>query len=85
MIFKRPRKGKLTEDAKTSRNVIQHFSVRLPVGIPYEKLGKISQSTAIFTSLPSSKIDDKPASDWDTVTSEKNEDSLLQEPVTTMP
>ena len=84
MIFKRPRKGKLTEDAKTSRNVI-HFSVRLPVGIPYEKLGKISQSTAIFTSLPSSKIDDKPASDWDTVT-EKNEDSLLQEPVvTTMP
>ena len=84
MIFKRPWKGKLPEDAKISRNVI-HFSVRLPVEIPYEKLGKISQSTAIFTSLPSSKIDDKPASDWDTVTSEKNEDSLLQEAVTTMP
>ena len=80
--FKRPRKGQLPEEAKTSRNVKQHFSVRSPVGISDEKLAQlkeISPNAAIFTSLRSSKKDDKPASDYETVTAEENEDSLLPE------
>ena len=85
--FKRPRKGQLPEETKTSRNVMQHFSVRSPVGISDEKLAQlreISPNAAIFTSLRSSKKDDKPASDYETVTAEENEDSLLPEPLTSL-
>ena len=52
-------------------------------GIPAEKLAELrelSPNAAIFTSLPSSERD-KPASDYDTVTAEENEDSLLPEPL----
>ena len=65
---------------------MQHFSVKSPVGIPDEKLAQfreISPNAAIFTSLPSSKKD-KPASGYDTVTAEENEDSLLPEPLTSL-
>ena len=80
--FKRPRKGQLPEEPKTSQNIVQHFSLRSAVGIPAEKLAELrelSPNAAIFTSLPSSERD-KPASDYDTVTAEENEDSLLPEP-----
>ena len=83
--FKRPRKGQLPEESKTSQNVV-HFSVRLPVGIPDEKfvqLREICPNVTIFTSLPSSKRD-KPASDYVTVTAEENEDSLLLELLTSL-
>ena len=39
--FKRPRKGHLPEEAKTSRNVKQRFSVRSPVGILDKKLAQL--------------------------------------------
>ena len=55
-------------------------------GIPAEKLAELrelSPNAAIFTSLPSSERD-KPASDYDTVTAEENEDSLLPEPLTSL-
>ena len=68
--FKRPRKGQLPEEPKTSQNIMQHFSIRSRVRIPDEKLAKLrelSSNAAIFTSLPSSKRD-TPASDYDTVT-----------------
>ena len=87
--FKRPRKDQLPEEPKTSQNVVHHhFSVRLPVGIPDEKLVQLREicpNAAIFTSLPSSKRDN-PASltDYDTVTAEENEDSLLLEPLTSL-
>ena len=58
--FKQPRKGKLPKDPKTSQNLVQRFSVRLPVGIPDEKLAQlreISLNAASFTSLPRSKRD----------------------------
>ena len=56
--FKRPRKGKLPEEPKTSQNIVQHLSVRSAVGIPAEKLAELrelSPNAAIFTSLPSSE------------------------------
>ena len=84
--FKRPRKGQLPEEPKTSQNVVQHFFFRSPVAIPDETLAQlreISPSAAIFTSLPSSKRD-KPASDYDTVITEENEDSLLPEPLASL-
>ena len=84
--FKRPRKGKLPEEPKTSQNIVQHLSVRSAVGIPAEKLAELrelSPNAAIFTSLPSSERD-KPASDYDIVTAEENEDSLLPEPLTSL-
>ena len=80
--FKRPRKGQLPEEPKTSQNIVQHFSLRSAAGIPAEKLAELrelSPNAAIFTSLPSIERD-KPASDYDTVTAEENEDSLLPEP-----
>ena len=55
---------------------MQHFSIRLVVEIPAEKLAELrelSPNAAIFTSLPSSERD-KLASDYDTVTAEENED-----------
>ena len=60
----------------------------MPVGIPDEKLVQLREicpNAAIFTSLPSSKRDN-PASltDYDTVTAEENEDSLLLEPLTSL-
>ena len=84
--FKRPRKSQLPEEPKTSQNLVQNLSVRLSVGIPDEKLlqlRQISPNAAIFTSLSSSKRD-KPASDYDTVTAEENEDGLLPEPFTSL-
>ena len=63
---------------------MQHLKLRLPVGIPDEKLAQlteISPNATIFTSLPSSKRD-KPESEYDTATAEENEDSLLSEPLT---
>ena len=85
--IKRPRKGQLPKEAKTSGNVLQHFSLRLPARMSDEKLvqlREISPNAAIFISLPSSKIDDKLPSDYDTVTAEENEDSLLPEPLTSL-
>ena len=55
-------------------------------GIPAEKLAELrelSPNAAIFTSLSSSEKD-KPASDYDKVTAEENEDSLLPEPFTSL-
>ena len=49
--LKRPRKGQLPEDPKTSQSTVQHFSVRSPVGIPDEKLAELrelSPNTATF-------------------------------------
>ena len=65
---------------------MQHFSIRSSVGIPSEKLAELrelSPNAAIFTSLPSSERD-KPASGYDIVTAEENEDSLLPEPLTSL-
>ena len=66
---------------------MQHFSIRSSVGIPSEKLAELrelSPNAAIFTSLPSSERDKPAASDYDTVTAEGNEDSLLPEPLTSL-
>ena len=41
--FKRPRKGQLPEEPETLQNVVQHFSVRSPVGISDEKLVQLSE------------------------------------------
>ena len=67
------------------QNRVQHFSVRSAVGIPAEKLElrELSSNAAIFTSLPSSERY-KPASGYDIVTAEENEDSLLPEPLTSL-
>ena len=83
--FKRPRKGQLPEEPTITQNRVQHFSVRSAIGIPAEKLElrELSPNAAIFTSLPSSERD-KPASDYDTVTAEENEDSRLPEPLTSL-
>ena len=42
--FKQPRKGKLPEESKTLQNVVQHFSVGLPAGIPDEKLAQLKRN-----------------------------------------
>ena len=83
--FKLPRKGQLPEEPTTTQNRVQHFSVRSAVGIPAEKLElrELSSNAAIFTSLPSSERH-KPASGYDIVTAEENEDSLLPEPLTSL-
>ena len=84
--FKVSRKSQLPEELKSSQNIVQHFSVRSTVGIPDEKLAELrelSPNVTIFTSLPSSERD-QPASDYDTVTAEGNEDSLLPEPLTSL-
>ena len=67
--FKRPGKGQLHEEVKTSGNLEQHFC-QIASWIPDEKLAQlweISPNTAFFSSLPSNKIDDKSASDYDSV------------------